>query len=83
MQGDGRGGGFLKLKRAFRKPASLRAGTDGCDGVAWVRRGHGTTPGTRAVHPGQRRSNGRSVVLLAGPEHLPVQKHASRQGKST
>ena len=40
-------------------------------------------PGTRAVHPGQRRSNGRSVGLLARQDLLPVQKHASRQGKST
>ena len=46
------------MKRSFRR--SL----DGADADAWVWRGQGTTPGTRAAHPGQQWSKRELVVLL-------------------
>ena len=49
---------YDRMKRSFRR--SL----DGADADAWVRRGQGTTQGTRAAHPGQRRSECDLMVLL-------------------
>ena len=46
------------MKRSFRRCL------DGADADAWVWRGQGTTPGTCAAHPGQRRSD-RDLVGLS------------------
>ena len=57
---------YDRMKRSFRRRL------DGADAGAVVQHGHGSMPGTRSAHPGQRQSGRDRLVIFGGMDPQAV-----------